>query len=119
MTLRSGPLRHVISFQQRSNSQDTVGQPLPTWSNVYTGIRAEIDQLSGRELYAASEKLAEANTKISLRYLPGLSQFLRIVHDGPNCCGGSYTIYDIGSIDDIEQRHEELRLICKSGLTEG
>lgn len=120
MAIQAGQLRHVVRIEYYDNTlQDTTGQPLKSWVVLVHDARAAIRPFSGRELYAASEKLAVANTRIKIRYFAGLNEQMRVVHDGPNCCGAPYTLYDIVQITDPDFRHIELDLLCKSGLTEG
>lgn len=120
MAIQAGQLRHVVRFEYFDNTlQDTTGQPLKTWTLFVGDVRAAIRPYSGRELYAASEKLAVANTRIKTRYFAGINEQMRIVHDGPNCCGSAFTLYDIVQITDPDMRHIELDLLCKSGLTDG
>ncbi len=118
--MQAGPLRHVISIESYDLSvQDTTGQSTKAWTALFRDVRAAITPVTGRELYAASEKLAEATTRVKVRFLPGVTEGNRIIHNGPACCDGDYEIFDIVAIEDQTTKHAQLIFRCKSGLTEG
>lgn len=111
--MQAGPLRHRedIQYYRIPESQDSVGQPIPGWTDFAVSVPAEIKTLSGNELIAAQETFAEARVQVRIRYLAGVTELMRIVFEN------SY--YDIGFIDDVNKRHVEMVLLCKTGLTEG
>ncbi|WP_175837098.1 phage head closure protein [Burkholderia anthina] len=63
----AGRLRHVLNFQQKSLSQDALGQPQNVWTTVFT-CRGEVSPISGREKIAAAAAQSEVTHMISVRY---------------------------------------------------
>jgi len=108
--LKAGDLRHRITIQQRSTSEDAVGQLLLTWTDVAT-TWAKVEQLAGRELMTASAERAENTARITIRYRSDLVEKMRILYGA--------IIYDITSVSDIEGRRRELEVMCKTGVSNG
>ena len=67
-----GNLRHQITLQQRSNTQDALGQPMLTWVD-YLKCSASVKPLSGRELFAAQAVQSEVTHHITIRWREALS----------------------------------------------
>jgi SPP1 family predicted phage head-tail adaptor len=108
--MRAGNLRHRITIQQASEAQDTHGQAITTWATYLTAW-AEISPLRGRELFAAQETHSEINTRIRLRYRPGVTAKMRVVY-------GSL-VYNILAPLNIGSRDRELQLMCSEGVNDG
>lgn len=109
--MRSGRLRHEVTFHSRIETQDATGDPVVTWGAAVATARAAIRPISGRELRVESTVLAEANTEIRMRYQPGITTKMRVVHGSTN--------YDILYIQNVDERNRELVLLCQSGLNNG
>lgn len=92
--------------------QDAVGQPIKGWHDV-AKVHAHIRPMSGREIFRAQEKFAEARTAIAMRYLPGLTAQMRIVDDEEG------TIYHIVDVQDLDGRRIEHVAFCTSGVIDG
>ena len=103
-------LRFNVTFQSKSQAQDTFGQPLDDWADVFSA-RAKIEPLNGRELFAAQQVNAETTTRITIRYRAGVNASMRIQYAGVN--------YNIQSIIDLDMRHAWLIMLCDSGLIAG
>jgi len=108
--MRAGQLRHRITVQSRSDGADELNQPLTTWVDVVT-LWAEVEQLSGRELMAASAERAENIARVTVRWRPDLLPNMRIVYGA--------ALFDITDISDVEGRFKQLELMCKAGLSDG
>ena len=74
-------------------------------------MRAYVEPLSGRELFAAQQVNAETTTRITIRYVSGITAAMRIVHED--------VVYNIQSIIDPEMRHAWLIMMCSSGVNLG
>lgn len=75
------------------------------WTD-YVSAWAAIEPLRGNEFFAAQQVQSEATSKITLRYVAGITPDMRIVH-------GS-RIYEITSPPiDPEERHVELQVMVK------
>lgn len=98
-----GRLRHRITFQQQSSTQDGYGEQVNTWSNLKT-VWASVEPLHGRERFAAQQVHSETTTRIKMRYQAGIESKMRALY-------GSKT-YDILSVIDLEERRIVLHLMC-------
>lgn len=82
MSLKAGRLRHRIEIQEPVSVQDeTTGRPTITWV-TFARPWAEVKPISARELIAAGAQHSEVRSKILIRYRPGLSAKMRILHKG-------------------------------------
>lgn len=103
----AGELRHRITITKpRVIGQTSFGEDAIEHEEVGT-FSARIESLTGRELYLAQQRWAEARYRITMRYQPGVS--LR----------REYTIewngqtLDILDIADRDNRRQWLELTCK------
>ena len=103
--MRAGRLRHTITIERMTSTQDPFGQPIEEWVSLGT-YPASIEPINGREYFAAQANQSELTTRIRTRYIEGVKPQDRITHDG--------TVYDIQSVIDTEMRHAELVLMCRS-----
>ena len=101
--MRAGKLRHSITVEQVSEVRDARGETTKTWSTFLTS-RAGIYPLRGKEFFAAHQDNAEINTKIVLRYQPGITAEMRVLANG--------NYYDIQAVINVEERNRELNLMC-------
>jgi SPP1 family predicted phage head-tail adaptor len=108
--VRAGELRQRVEIQRRTDTQDSVGQPIPVWSTVAT-VWARVEPLSGREFFTGQQLAAETDTRITIRFFSGLdARTMRAVHEGVN--------YDIRDVIDEEKLGVTHTLMCKSGLVD-
>ena len=100
-------MRWRVSLQSATASQDTYGQPNPTWTTVGT-YWAQIETLSGRELVNALQKKAETTHRVTLRWL-GESTTpnpkWRIVYKART--------YNVLWINNVGERNRTLELYCE------
>jgi SPP1 family predicted phage head-tail adaptor len=111
--MKAGRLRHRIDIQRKEVTLDSDGAQEVVWVNSFsTMISAEIMPLSGRELIAADAVQSKVNTRIRIRYRPGIVASMRVVHRG--------TYYNIEAIiPDPDSGESYLTLNCTSGDDEG
>ena len=105
-----GKLRQRVTLQQRGNAEDELGQQVLTWSDI-ARVHASIEQLSGRELMTASAERAENTARITIRYMAGVVEKMRLLHGA--------VVYEITSVSDIDGRRRELQIMCKTGVSNG
>lgn len=70
--VRSGTLRKRLTFQTRTQEQDSLGQQENAWTDAFT-CWGEIAPLSGRELLAAAAVQAALTHTVTVRYRPELA----------------------------------------------
>lgn len=98
-------LKNIISIQEQSTTQDSAGQLIDTWADVFTGVRAFIEQTGGGEFYAAQKVNPEANYNVWVRYRAGILPNMRVAY-------GSKALEIVAGID-WEEKKRWIRLVCK------
>ena len=78
--INAGALRHSITIQVRSSTQDAAGQTADTWTTFATR-RAALEQTPGREVFASAQRGGRVPTVFRLRYLAGVLTSMRVSYD--------------------------------------
>lgn len=111
--ITSGKLDKRVTIQQlsaASPARNDVGEPNETWVAVAT-VWASVEPLQGREYWAQQQIQSEVSIRLRIRYRSGLTTKMRVVYGSK--------IFDIKSIIDPQEKHEELQLMCSEGVTSG
>lgn len=109
--IEAGRLRHRIEIQDYVGLvQDSNGNDVRNYTAFASNVPADIVPMRGRELFAAQQEFSEATVRIEMRYLAGMTDKMRIVHEG--------VYYGIVSIVDVEMRHAKFIVYCKAGVTD-
>lgn len=93
--MSAGPRRHLVDIERRvtpSPATDQYGQPVEQWE-VWRSIWCAVEQLSGREYWAAQQVNAEDVARFESRYIAGVATDMRIRWGA--------SLYDIKSIEDV------------------
>lgn len=103
--LKSGTLRHRCTLQRKQQTQNPqTGALLTTWVTEAT-VWAAVEPLSAREFVAAQAVQSNVSVRITVRYRPGITAAMRILHDGK--------VYGItGVLADKDSGREYLTLPC-------
>lgn len=101
--IAAGRLCHRVKLQVQTTTRDAAGTALNTWTDVVERW-AEVAPINGREYFLAQERHADVSTRIIIRYCPQAKARMRVVYAG--------AWYDIVSVIDIEERHEDTVLMC-------
>jgi SPP1 family predicted phage head-tail adaptor len=101
--LKAGELRHQITIQQSTESQNDYGEATSSWSEFAT-VWASVQPISGREFFAAQAVQAQVSTRIKIRYLPDVTPKMRVLF-------GS-RVFRIEAVLNIDERNRELHLMC-------
>ena len=48
--MRAGQLRHVVTIQTQTETTNTLGERIPSWSDATPTRRAKIEQIAGSEV---------------------------------------------------------------------
>lgn len=102
--MNAGELRHSITIEQAVETQDGYGAPAVTWTPFAAQRRAKVEPLSGREYFAAQAMQATIDTKITLRYLAGVTPKMRVTYAG--------RVFDIDTPINVDERNRWLILMC-------
>jgi SPP1 family predicted phage head-tail adaptor len=110
--VKVGRLRHRITLQEFITSQDSDGAIEEDWVTVASGISAEITAMSGREFVAAQAIQSQVDTRIKIRFRPGLKAAMRALH--------RERIYNIEAVmPDPDSGIRYVTLLCSTGVNEG
>lgn len=103
--MRAGSLRHRVTLQRKQQTQNPqTGALLTTWVTE-AAVWAAVAPLSAREFVAAQAVQSNASVHITVRYRPGITAAMRILHDGK--------VYGItGVLADKDSGREYLTLPC-------
>ena len=74
-------LKHKLTIQRPIEAQNSVGEAVEVWVD-YAPVWGSLEPLQGRELYQAQAMQAETVAKATIRYRPGITPKMRIVHRG-------------------------------------
>lgn len=91
----AGSLDRRIVIQQRTDTRDAAGEPIPTWSVLDT-VWAALEPLQGQELIEAQETNAKRKARFRIRYRTDVTEKMRVVWDGET--------WDINAISEIGRR---------------
>lgn len=79
--IRPGDLRERITVQIASGSTNALGETVLSWSDS-TAVWASVEGVSARESLAAGRQETTITHRLRMRYLPGLTQQMRIAWRG-------------------------------------
>ena len=116
---QSGQLRHQLTFQVRSTTQDAAGGESTTWTDAVT-TWGDVASLTGREMMAAQAVNIELSHTITIRYKPQFADpkvvaAMRVlwVKDGIT------RLFNIQSASDDDERRKYMILMVYEGLNDG
>lgn len=102
--MQAGRLRHQVVIQSKTvTGRDAKGGEVVTWTTFAT-VQADVVPLRGREYLAVRQAQAELQVRVVMRYIPGVTPEMRLVH--------GTTIYDIADVIDVDGRRRTLELMC-------
>lgn len=103
--MQAGRLRHRITIQRKEQTQNpNTGAMTTTWATVAT-VWAVVEPLSAREFIAAQAVQSDVSVRITMRYRPGITSAMRLLHDGK-----TYNI--TGVLADKASGREYITLPC-------
>ena len=113
--IRAGQLSRRITLQQQSQTVDSYGQQISTWTDV-ASVWASIEPSVGRELIAAQAVSLDQPTTITIRWQPAFASpkavaAMRVVYDG--------RVFNIHSVTNELEQNSLLTLIASEGLNDG
>lgn len=93
--MRAGELDRSIIIQSATETRDSYGDVLPSWTTFAT-VWATVTANRGDERFAAYQVVAQADILFRIRWRSGITVKMRISYDGQ--------IYDIVHIAEIGRR---------------
>ena len=101
--MRSGNLKHKITIQSYSETQNDFGEVVKGWADLKT-VYSSITPLSAKEFFKEGVQ-AEVTHKIEMRYFDGVKPKMQVIYGA--------RIFSITSVIDIREANKTLQLICK------
>lgn len=113
--VRAGNLRKRLTFQTKDAAQDALGEPVNTWTTIFT-CWGEIIPLTGRELIAAASIQSEVSHTVMVRYRTELATpksvaAMRILY--------KTRIFNIMAPMNEDERDRVVSLMVSEGMNNG
>lgn len=102
--MNPGKYRHKIAFLKRTAAQNDYGEPSGEWE-AFKQVWASKDPLLGNEFFSALSAESKVEVKFNSRYIPGVTNDMRIQHGGE--------VYEILSAVNVKALNRELLCYCK------
>ena len=102
--MKIGRLRHRIVIEESIAGRDNFGAEVYEWIQ-FAKVWADVSPVSGREFASFKQINSEITTKITIRYLAGVTAEMRVLFDN--------RIFEINSIINPEEKNISLLLMCK------
>jgi SPP1 family predicted phage head-tail adaptor len=102
--IAAGRLRHRILIVQPTLAQDASGGTQEDQANTFATVWASIEALSGRELYAAQQKVSQVTHKITIRWWPGVKANMNVQFEDRE--------FQIESVENPDEQKKMLVLLC-------
>ena len=80
--MRAGALRHQITIQQPTVTQDANGDATTVWTDYAVGVPAAWLSGPGREYLASESIRAEVSGRLTVRRIDGVTSKMRVLWDG-------------------------------------
>lgn len=102
--MRAGELNRRITIQQPTVAKDQYKRVTTGWVDFKT-VWAAVEPLNGREYIQAQNTNAEITVRFRIRYLPDVTNAMRVLYDG--------RVFNLNSPPiDLRGAHEEMHLMC-------
>ncbi|KKM90813.1 hypothetical protein LCGC14_1234850 [marine sediment metagenome] len=101
--MRAGKLRHRVTIEVLSSSQDAAGQETGAWS-TFASRWASVQPLTGKELFSARQFHADITHRVRMWYLSGVVPKMRIAFDS--------RLFNIIYVRNADERNKELEILC-------
>lgn len=102
--MNAGLLRHIVTFQEKSNYQNEFGEEVDYWNDVIK-TRVGIFPVGGKDFFAAETVQSEVTHKIKMRYSHLIKPNMRVAFGDRH--------FDIISVINWQEKNIELQLMCK------
>ncbi len=103
--MKAGTLRQRVIVEQRGSVQDSVGQPVESWT-TYATVWADIRNQRGMEAVKADTMTSTVKASIRVRYKAGITAAMRVRHGA--------TIYQIMAVLPDAASKDYMDLVCEA-----
>lgn len=104
VAINAGDLIHRIQIVKPTLAQDSAGGWQQDTDSVFATVWASIEALTGRELYAAQQRVSEVTHKITIRWYPGIVARMNVWFDN--------RVFQIQAVQNPDERKIMLVLLC-------
>jgi SPP1 family predicted phage head-tail adaptor len=77
--IRAGELRERVAVMAYRETKNQMGEMVPVYDQTFATVWASVEGVTARELLLAGQQQTEISHRVRMRYLPGLTQQMRIV----------------------------------------
>lgn len=118
MGIAAGSLRHRVSIQQPTNTQNAItGEVSKTWTTIHACVPCAIEPLSVRDFQQSRATQSSVSVRVVMRHMVGITSSMRLV---ATCGCHEGNIYNPeGILEDTESGREYITLPCSQGVNEG
>lgn len=110
--MRAGQLRHRVTIQYRTETQNATGEVTWTWSDLAT-VWASIEPISGREFFSSQQVQSSVTTRIRVRHRTDVNAKMRVKYTrDPSSSPLKVAYYAIEAVIPVQERHREVHLMC-------
>ncbi|MCC3703484.1 phage head closure protein [Rouxiella badensis] len=111
--MKAGRLRYRVMLQKPAEGRLPSGQPNTGWVDVKS-VRADITDVSGRELLDSGAEVSGTTTRIWIRKYPdiALNASWQITHLPPT---GNNEVYNVKNVISAENG-KRLEILCETGV---
>ena len=99
-----GRLKHRITFQELSKSQNEYGELVEKWIDIKT-VWAEIKPVSGNQFFAAKQINSEISHNVYIRYRTDLKPSMRIKF--------KERVFEILYLMNVNEDNRLMQIYCK------
>ena len=107
--MRTGRLNRRATIKRLEVTKDEFNADIESWVDAAT-VWAHIEPLRGREYWQAKQVVAEVTGRITIRYLTGIDEKMRVVYGNK--------IYNILAVINPEERNRTLQLLVREVLND-
>jgi SPP1 family predicted phage head-tail adaptor len=105
--MKIADLRDVVTIQAPGVAQDEIGEPVAAWT-AFASVRANVRDLTGRELFAAQAVQSQVTTKVTIRFREDVLPSMRVMRGAE-----AFTIQDVMNTTG---RRDWTELLCVRGV---
>ena len=105
--MRRGTNRSFVRIEKPIKTKTASGSFTTTWS-LFANMWVSINNMRGYEKQSSGAAWPGCDTRIEMDFIEGMLPTFRVIYNNK--------IYSILGIDDIEERHRDINLICQTGL---
>lgn len=107
--MRAGLLRHEVTLESPGTRVDDGYGGGSVTDTVVATVWAEIEPLTGYELFQAAQFNPTVNYRITIRYYPGIRPSWKVKY--------GTRVFDIKSVANLDERNRTIEMMCEELVT--